>query len=272
MTLKTDAEFIVEACSGTIMTSNTKVYPCTNEQLDAVFSVCDFKDKNVLSVLASSDQIFSSYYLGASNVDTFDINIFTKYYYYLRFWSLMYTDIDVPSISKDNLKKILETVSCSSLEEDGALNFWKTVTKRLDDNLIKKMFWPNTTVNRKTTYGDDLEGMRKIMRNVSGPNFTKCNFFDLVSLDKEYDIVVMSNILDYADSIKKLVFCRDNLFELLKDDGKIICSYVVQRDRSKTKGQDEVFSKCFDLIEGGEYISPFDDKKSFPASYVYVKK
>lgn len=42
----------------------------------------------MFSVLASSDQVFSFYYLGENSVDTFDIHPLTKYYYYLRKWLL----------------------------------------------------------------------------------------------------------------------------------------------------------------------------------------
>lgn len=59
-----------------------KIYRNTNENLSKIFSNYNFENKNVLSVLASGDQVFSSYYLGANNVDTFDSNILTYYYFF----------------------------------------------------------------------------------------------------------------------------------------------------------------------------------------------
>ena len=54
-----------------------KMHQSTNENLTAILGQIDFEDKEVLSVLSSSDQMMSSYYLGAKNVDTFYNNVTT---------------------------------------------------------------------------------------------------------------------------------------------------------------------------------------------------
>ena len=61
-----------------------RVYYRTNEDLDTIYRDLDFHKKKVLSVLASSDQVFTARYLGAEQVDSFDKNRLTIYYYYLR--------------------------------------------------------------------------------------------------------------------------------------------------------------------------------------------
>jgi len=43
-----------------------RIFLHTNELLNELFDVIDFKNKDVLSVLASSDQMFMAYNLGAS--------------------------------------------------------------------------------------------------------------------------------------------------------------------------------------------------------------
>ncbi len=269
MSVFNDIKSIIDICERPYLASNVRIYPCTNENLDFVFSSVDFKDKEVLSVLASSDQLFSAYYLNAKNVDSFDRNRFTKYYYYLRKWSLIYDLVDIPS--NVNLGDLLGKVSVSSEEEFDALRFWMELSMKLDDPLRSKIFWPGASVVRKTTYGCDLKGMSDIIKDKT-LNFSKLDFFNSISLDKTYDIIVFSNILDYAFSIESLAICRDNLLNHLNDAGCVVCSYVSQRDRSKTKHQDEVFKKGFDLIEGPSYLSSFREDVYYPASYVYVKK
>ena len=71
----------------------------------------DIRDKNVMTVLASSDQLFTFNSLGAKEVDAFDHNILTIYYYYLRKWSIKYNDQLYPEFVMENdyerLKKLL---------------------------------------------------------------------------------------------------------------------------------------------------------------------
>ena len=56
-----------------------KLYINTNEPIRDVLSICDFNNKKVLTVLASSDQLLAISELNPSTIDTFDINILTKY-------------------------------------------------------------------------------------------------------------------------------------------------------------------------------------------------
>ena len=50
------------------------LYSRTNEDLKRLFEIIDVRNKNVLSVLSSSDYLFSALYKGAGNIETFDIN------------------------------------------------------------------------------------------------------------------------------------------------------------------------------------------------------
>lgn len=84
-------KIMYDICSNGRVSNYSKLYRSTNERLSKILSMYDFKDKNVLSVLASSDQLLSSYFLGAKNVDSFDSNVLTFYYFYLRKWCMMYT-------------------------------------------------------------------------------------------------------------------------------------------------------------------------------------
>ena len=62
-----------------------KVYAFTNENIDGYMSNFILNDNdNVLSVLASGDHIFNLIYNGVSNIDTFDVNRLTEYYFYLK--------------------------------------------------------------------------------------------------------------------------------------------------------------------------------------------
>ena len=74
-----------------------------------LFNRISLKDKRVLSVLASSDFLFSALDDGATIVDTFDINFLTYRYFYLRKWLLEINELDAYSVSLDFLKAIVNS-------------------------------------------------------------------------------------------------------------------------------------------------------------------
>ena len=60
------------------------IYPFCNENIKELLSYFSLRDKDCLSVLASTDQVFDMYLKGAKSITTFDINNLTKYYYKLK--------------------------------------------------------------------------------------------------------------------------------------------------------------------------------------------
>ena len=113
--------------------TNLLIYKGTNEDLTSLFNEYDVKDKDVLTVLASSDQALSCYYKGAKTIDTFDRSYVTLYYYYLRKWLILYKNQLYPSykflsFTGDGDKELYDLV-CSikpnELREDEAKVFWK---------------------------------------------------------------------------------------------------------------------------------------------------
>lgn len=275
MGLREDEKLAVDICNNRIgFVPFRRIYTTSNEQLDAVFRDFDLKDKDVLSVLGSSDHVFSEYYLGAKSVTAFDVNELTKYYYYLRKWSLIYRGVDVPyGNSKEWFLELLSEVSTKSELEEEALSFWKYLNRKAS-SYTSKLFMGGISFNRRVPYENDLEGMASIIgdRDI---DFSKINVFDFFDYDRTFDVVVLSNILDYASTPAALATCRDNLVDHLSDNGIVICSYVLSGygdTGSKTILQDDIFSKSFEVVEGSNYSNPFHPTKSVPASYVYVKK
>ena len=58
------------------------IYTRTNENLNLLLKDIEVKNKKVLTVLASSDQLFYFLLKNAKEVETFDINVLTKYFFY----------------------------------------------------------------------------------------------------------------------------------------------------------------------------------------------
>ena len=115
--------------------------------------IVDFLDKDVLTVLASSDQFFLANYLGARKVYSFDKNILALYYYYMRKWTLSINKEMYPyELLDDNyiwLAKLLSKVKPEKREEFLALKFWK---QHLSDTSRVHSLFHDDEVDGKTMF------------------------------------------------------------------------------------------------------------------------
>ena len=235
------------------------MYAKTNEDLLDAYLDIDFKDKEVFSVLASSDQVFTARYLDAKKVDAFDINRLTLYYFYLRLWSIKYDDKLYPDMSdKSNewLSRLLNKVRPQSGLERRALDFYKLHSIYKTD--IENLFYAvEGQEEGRTLYtkADELKDCTS-----SDLEFRTLNLFERNAFDDKYDIALISNILEWADNDpEKLENACENLDSLLKKDGIIICSDLIYRPPHDIDREQEIFSKSFDCEKKGK-------------SYIYRKK
>lgn len=237
----------------------TKVYYMTNEDLCSIYRKVDFNDKDVLTVLASSDQVFTARYLGAKNVECFDKNRLAIYYYYLRKWSIKYMGCLYPNVLNGNnfwLRKLLSKVEVKTKEEKIVFDFFNKHV--LNDTLLYNLFFDDYMNCRGTTLfesSDDLKGL------VDQPlKFYDMNLFGSNDTNKTYDIVVISNILDWARGDNdKYRFACDNLSKLVRTNGVVICSNLVNREDEHYSRERRIFDSNFDF-------------NSFGSDYIYTKR
>ena len=76
---KTDEDIFVEQKNP--FNSNGPVYAFANEALSQYMKNYDFNGKSILASLGSGDFALNAYLMGASEVDTFDINQYIYYFY-----------------------------------------------------------------------------------------------------------------------------------------------------------------------------------------------
>ena len=243
---------------------NVKIYFSTNENLKELFFNIDFCNKDVFSVLSSSDQVFSSLYLGAKSVDSFDINNLTFYYHYLRKWNILYSDSLYPrDILKDNyfLKRLLNEVVCLSEDEKKAYSFWQLFSEELNS---KNLFYYDSD-NYAIPYADDLNLFKRILEK-SVVNFNHLNMFSEILVDKKYDIVIMSNLIEYAKSLDDISMVKENLNKLLKKNGRAIFTYMHHCPNSiEHKKQNDLFRDDFNFEIHKDYCDS-------AIGYSYIKK
>lgn len=230
-----DIEKTRELLSGKRNINYSKIYSSSNEELDLIVSRFDFSGRSVLSVIGSGDQAFSFYNAGVTHIDLFDINKLTIYYFYLRIWAIKYLNLlylDDKILS--SIKTVLEHVKPSSDYEMNIYNFWCEYIKSInDESIFYNGFYP--LCNIKIDFD-------KLMYSINRDNFEFYNI-DLSScldINKKYDFVFVSNIVDYVDNLE---LYRDNLYNLLNDNGVVICSNVGTYDCHNA--QRVVFEKKF---------------------------
>jgi hypothetical protein len=205
--------------------------------------------------MGSCDQVFTFNYFGA-NVDSFDKNILSLYYYYLRRWNILYGEdvypIDLINNSYFDLSMILNKVRPSTDEENTALHFWeKHINEKTD--FSKLFFHMDVMGNTIFTEREDLLGTVK-----KEPNFINIDLFKPVIINKKYEIIYLSNIIEWSRNRKDiLLVLRDNLDNLLDKNGIIICTNIANNNDEIEK---LVFSEKFDVTEKNRF------------SYRYVKK
>ncbi len=246
--------------SGKSVDGYDRVYYKINEDMIDEFLSIDFSDKDVLSVLASSDQVLMFRALDAKRVDTFDFNRLTMYYYFLRKWSIKYMNSLYPILDNSWISTLLSKVKASSENEERALLFFKKHLKNRSD--FNNFFYDIVSQPK----GASLFTNAKMAKDFVDNDFT---FFNLNLFEKDndlisnkYDYIYISNILDWArNNEEKMKIAKENLVSYLKENGLIICSNLVNRDMSSLSVERRVFEEGFEFRE-------------FPNSrgYVYKKR
>lgn len=207
--------------------SNGPVYAFTNEALNQYMKNYDFEGKSVLASLGSGDFALNAYLLGASQVDTFDINQFTYYFYQLKKALILKYDFEDFCNLIRNPKKIFENFNeYRQFLDPKSISFFEHVLTVYKDDiagLLKKVFidkvgeqkhqWNESNTfdtteelfliaQYKNYYLQSPENYDKLkqqlVRNYNDA-FYFANLYEFTP-QKKYDIVYLSNIGDYSKS------------------------------------------------------------------------
>ena len=236
-----------------------QMYFKVNEKMADNILSFDYQDKSVLTVLSSSDQMLMLKSLEASEVDVFDVNRLTIYYYYLRRWSIKYNNELYPNIYNNNhLLRLIKKVKPETELEANAVKFYLRHIK--EGTELDKLFYD---IDRQTKGDSLITTARQASPYVEKePTFYIFNLFEDVDLDKTYDYIYISNILEWAqENRKKLMVAKENLEKLTNNNGIVICSNLNNRDENAIKKEKRIFNSSFERYD-------FEDKRG----YVYKKR
>ena len=224
---KKDAILTKRVLNNETFENHEEVFASSNENLVELFKNFSVRDKKVLSVLASSDYLFHSYYNGAARVDTFDVNMLTKYYYYLRKWVIEYLGIYYPErLTSRYIRDLLFLVEPKSEDEKKAYNYWNILV-----NSIPKLKISNLFLNSVFDDGNAIKDIDRLRSLLRGRKFNfRCMDItsDELDINGTYDVILTSNIPEYfCGNVLKINRYKSNLLRLLRPGGIVVSTHFI---------------------------------------------
>ncbi len=224
-----------------------KIYPFTTENISGYIENFNLKDKSLLTVGSSGDQVFNAILNGCKKITIIDINPFTKYYYnlkaagvielskeeFLRFFRYK----DYPKVFKENKfvfdKEYYEQIKLTlKLLDYESYLFWDSILNIYNGEQVRnKLFMldeDRTAVIEKINpylENTSFETLKTKLKTVY-PNFIIGNIFK-ENINCLYDNIWLSNIGTYIsrNSVKIMV---DKFSQLLTANGKLLISYLYE--------------------------------------------
>ena len=257
-----NTKYVLDGCD---TDKYSKVYFESNENLNNLFGSFDFGKKSCLSILSSGDQVFHLLNKGIDNVDLLDKNKLTIYYFYLRLWTIKYLNMYYPprNINCTFIKNLLNIVDVKTKKEREAFKYWNLFVSNYSKKDISVLFIMNQNVIDNSLPTNNINKI--INRDYT---FYNNDIKDKIYSDKKYDFIYLSNLLEWIVKDKdEMIPIRNNLYDLLKDDGFVICSNLCRNGNNGIGALIfEEYFNCYDIPN----FDSFGENK-FPG-YVYIKK
>lgn len=187
------------------MAKYSNIYSFTNENLSCLQKLYDFENKKVLTVLGSGDQYFSSLLFGAKDVEVFDLNALTWYYFVLKFIAIRNLDFNefyhfCVETKYDDLEIYKKLRNLLPDDVRMYFDYLKEVEKPFSNNLFAELLFkiPEKGDGTKIPYfsKERYKKLQGILQHTDLPIYFNC---DILNLDrnKYYDLLLFSNIYDY---------------------------------------------------------------------------
>lgn len=229
--------------------SNGPVYAFANEALSQYMKNYDFNGKSVLASLGSGDFALNAYLMGASEVDTFDINQYTYYFYQLKKALIMKYDFDSFCNFIKNPHQIFAKLGdYKQFLDSESIAFFEKLVRIYDGNtteLLKKVFidkvgkeknqWNESNTfdsteelfliaQYKNPYLQSAEKYNQLKQQLMKKGNDEFYFENLYEFtpEKKYDIVYLSNIGDYSKSEEEFKNFVMQLKEHISNENGII--------------------------------------------------
>ncbi len=299
----------ISLCDGDFkyITDFFRIYSFATENVSGYIDYFDLKDKSLLTVGSSGDQILNAFYNGARDITLFDINPYAKYYVYLKISSIL-------SLSYEEFKSFFFQYVTSPFKKNDAM-----FSKDLFDRKIKPtlrlfdyesfLFFDELfslydgSVVRSRLFDDDenrhdvIIGFNNYLKDEESYNklkgIIKKIYFKYISGDifkddisVKYDNIFLSNLCSLVgvDELKVLISKLDS--NNLNPSGSMLLGYLWDTDFSSNEYYDnwkEIYKMPIVREKLGTFITEaysvrgaknilFDDKMRKDLVLLYRKK
>lgn len=197
--------------SNTPYHENSFIYRTTNEQINKYQDFLKNRE-NILSIIASGNQILNTIYEGTKNITGFDISTFPRYHLELQIAALnifglkdyinfIYGDIDDEEF--DDMYYTINPILEKESREfwDGLLNFFDFSEITASTLFSNEIVSPRNVIE-KNIYLQSEENYQRLKNNIQQVNleYITGDIFSLAKkLDTEYDFINLSSIIYYND-------------------------------------------------------------------------
>ncbi len=224
--------FLSVVLSGNLSFSKYSIfYEFTTENLRE--SIGNYsKEDRILTILSSGDQIFNYLLKGASDIEAFDINKVTKYYFKLKCAQIMSNSCEQFSELSKRMTFYMTLEDLDSyrnyLDKD-TYEFWKYCLLNTENRLYLLSRAGGIVRQQRKKYNiyfekENYDKLQSILQNGFTLRFYLCDISMLPhNMKGEYSEVYLSNVFDYVfDSCDVIKNITTDIKQHLTPDGKII--------------------------------------------------
>lgn len=214
---------------GAAFSSYSPAYVSSNEQLQSIMQILKPAGKNCLAIAGSGDApLFLSAY-GAQHVDTFDISYNARVVMDVKTYMLKnnFCFYDYVRVLRD-IQTAPDVLNC--LSRDVVVRAVTHDTLEYLHGMRKCRIFMHTSNGEIACFPDAREFVA-MKQNVSGRyNFIWSDLFDLSGriTDKKYDIIYLSNVLQYVNATSDIVAVLNNMRTHLNANGVIVVDSLLQ--------------------------------------------
>ena len=221
------------------------VYKFTTENISGYINEFDFKNKNLLTVGSSGDQVINANMYGCNDATVVDLNMNSEIFFNLKKAALIVLDYEeflnffsiddtVYKMSIDIYSKLRETLRYIDLK---SLLIWDYIYNNYSIKQINNLFHFhvgelsnidkfNPYLINESNYNIEKENIKKLKVKFINADVLKSN--KVFALEK-FDNINLSNIYSYTDNKYKLKKFKNGVNDLasrLNKDGKILVAYL----------------------------------------------
>lgn len=231
------------------LTEYSKIYTFTTENINGYMEYFDLKNKNLLTLGSSRDQILNSFFYGARDITLFDINPYAKYYVYLKvaaISSLNYEEFQnfffLHGITECDNKKMFCKELFNKIKPNlrlfdyESLLFFDELFSSCEIDMIRDYLFDdderrNNIIKDFNVYLRDEDSYNKLKSIIKKIHFNYIHgdiFQD--NIPSKYDNIFLSNLctITSLEKLKNLLQKLDS--NNLKENGSILFGYLWDTD------------------------------------------